>query len=50
VSPVPFAQRAELDELRKEVNPDDFDPGDPLRPTEAKKADWKGIVRRAARL
>jgi type VI secretion system protein ImpA len=43
---VPFAQRAELDEMRKEINPNDFDPKDPLRPTDTKYADWKGIVRK----
>jgi type VI secretion system protein ImpA len=43
--PVSFAVRAQLDEMRKEINPDDFDDNDPLRPTELKKADWKGIVR-----
>src|SRR4051794_20424673 len=46
--PVPFPERTELDEMRKEINPDDFDPKDPLRPAEARKADWKGIVRRAS--
>src|SRR5262249_52013077 len=44
---VAFAVRAELDEARKEINPEDFDADDPLRPTEARKADWKGIVRKA---
>ena len=42
---VPFAVRAELEEARKEIDLDDFGPNDPLRPAEAKKADWKGIVR-----
>src|SRR5262249_6126344 len=44
---VPFGLRAEFEEARKEVNPDDFGPNDPLKPAEAKKADWKGIIRRA---
>ena len=42
---VPFGVRAELEEARKEIDLADFGPNDPLRPTEAKKADWKGIVR-----
>src|SRR5262245_33166412 len=42
---VPFALRAELEEARKEVNPEDFDDRDPLRPTEPKKADWPAIIR-----
>jgi type VI secretion system protein ImpA len=41
---VSFAVRAELEEARKEIDPSDFDADDPLRPSEAKKADWKGIV------
>ena len=41
---VPFALRDRLDQARKEVNPDDFDPKDPRRPAEAKLADWTGIV------
>ncbi|MGL4551508.1 MAG: type VI secretion system protein TssA [Gemmataceae bacterium] len=48
--PVPFPVRAELDEMRKDLNPDDFDANDPLRPTEGKKADWKGIVRKSTDL
>ena len=44
---MPFSLRAELEEARKEVNPEDFDAADPLRPTEAKKADWPAIVRQA---
>ena len=44
---VGFAARAEMEEARKEIDPSDFDANDPLRPTEAKKADWKGIVQAA---
>ncbi|MFQ3650893.1 MAG: type VI secretion system protein TssA [Gemmataceae bacterium] len=44
--PVSYLVRTELDEMRKEINPDDFDENDPLRPTELKKADWQGIIRR----
>ncbi len=45
--PVGFSVRAQMEEARKEIDPDDFAPDDPLRPTEAKKADWAGIVRLA---
>ena len=38
-----------MEEARKEVDPSDFDEKDPLRPTEAKKADWKGIVKAATK-
>ncbi len=41
---VPFTLRERLDQARKEVNPDDFDARDPMRPAEAKLADWPGIV------
>jgi type VI secretion system protein ImpA len=44
---VPFEVREKLEEGRKEINPADFDPDDPVRPTEPKKADWTGIVRLA---
>src|SRR5262249_4833041 len=40
---------AEMEEARKEIDPADFDADDPLRPTEAKKADWKGIARLATK-
>jgi len=43
---VSFSLRAELEEARKEIDPEDFAPDDPLRPSEPKKADWKGIYRR----
>jgi type VI secretion system protein ImpA len=46
---VGFAVRAEMEEARKEIDPADFDADDPLRPTEAKKADWKGIARAATK-
>src|SRR4051812_5667447 len=44
---LPFAVRQQLEEARKEVNPDDFDASDPTRPTEARYADWKSIERLA---
>lgn len=46
---VGFAVRAEMEEARKEIDLADFDADDPLRPTEAKKADWKGIARLATK-
>jgi type VI secretion system protein ImpA len=42
--PVGFTVRADMEEARKEIDPNDFDATDPLRPTEAKKADWKSIA------
>ena len=44
---VPFAVREKLEEYRKEVNPNDFAPDDPLRPESAQKADWAAVVRLA---
>ncbi len=41
--PVPFELRQELDEARKEIDPEDF--RDDPTPPEAKKADWPGAVR-----
>jgi type VI secretion system protein ImpA len=43
--PVPFQIKEDLELLRKEVDPADFDEDDPARPTEAKKADWPKIAR-----
>ena len=42
---LPFAVRMKLDDARKEVNPELFDPDDPLRPDEPRPADWKAIIR-----
>ena len=41
---VPFTLRERLDQARKEINPDDFRADDPMRPAEAKQADWTGIT------
>jgi type VI secretion system protein ImpA len=46
-SRLPYEVAHELDEARKEENPDDFAPDDPMRPAEFKKADWPGLVRLA---
>jgi type VI secretion system protein ImpA len=42
---VPFAVREKLEEFRKEVNPEDFDADDPMRPDSAQRADWSAVVR-----
>jgi len=42
---IPFPIREQLEEARKEVNPDDFAPDDPLRPESRKDADWRAIIR-----
>ena len=42
-SPVPFAVTEQLEEMRKEIDPDSFSKDDPTRP-EAKKADWRGTI------
>ncbi len=44
---VPFEIRAKLEEMRKEENPEDYEPNDPRRPEKFKTADWLGIVRLA---
>jgi len=41
---VPFDVREQLEQARKEVNPDAFDPDDPLRPDDWVRADWAGII------
>lgn len=45
--PLPYDVRLKLEELRKEINPDDYDSDDARRPKEARKPDWKGIVQLA---
>ena len=40
---VPFAVTQQLEEMRKEIDPDSFSKDDPTRP-EAKKADWRGTI------
>jgi type VI secretion system protein ImpA len=44
---VPFAVREKLEEYRKEVDPNDFDAKDPMRPESPQKADWVAVVRLA---
>jgi type VI secretion system protein ImpA len=43
-SSVPFAVREKLEEYRKEVDPNDFAPDDPLRPESFQKANWAGVI------
>src|SRR5262249_26532046 len=38
-----FELRAQLEDLRREENPDDFSAEDPMRPEEVKRADWSRI-------
>jgi type VI secretion system protein ImpA len=44
---VPFEIRHKLEEFRKEDNPEDYKPDDPLKPEQFRKADWPGIVKLA---
>ncbi|MCX7701448.1 MAG: type VI secretion system protein TssA [Gemmataceae bacterium] len=46
--PLPYDTRLRLEDLRKEINPDDYDPDDPRRPTEYRKPNWSGIVELAS--
>jgi type VI secretion system protein ImpA len=43
-SSLPYILRERLEMLRREINPNDYDPGDPQRPATAKAADWPAIV------
>lgn len=43
-STLPYILRERLDLARREINPNDYDPGDPQRPTTAKSADWSAIL------
>lgn len=42
--PVPFGVKQQLEEARKEVDPNDWAADDPQRPAEPKYADWKLVV------
>jgi hypothetical protein len=46
-SVIPFEIRQQLEEGRKEEDPDSFAPDDPMRPQKFKKADWRHIVQLA---
>ncbi len=43
-SSVPFTLRQDLEEMRKEINPEDFDDDDPTKPEQPKYAEWDKIV------
>ncbi len=47
-SPLPYDVRLKFEELRKEINPDDYDADDPRRPAQYQKPDWAGIVKLAS--
>jgi len=47
-APLPYDVRLKLEDLRKEINPDDYDADDPRRPTQYRKPDWAGIVKLTA--
>jgi type VI secretion system protein ImpA len=42
-SSVYFEMRAQLEDLRREVNPDEVDTNDPAAPQEVKRADWPRV-------
>jgi type VI secretion system protein ImpA len=44
-SPVPFAVNQQLEEMRKEIDPDSYSANDPTRPEAPKKADWLGTIK-----
>ena len=48
-SGVPFDVREQLEQARKEVNPEAFAPDDPMRPEDFIKADWNAIIAAGAR-
>lgn len=43
-SSVPFAVKEELEQARKEINPESFAADDPTRPEDYVKADWTAII------
>src|SRR5262245_22954622 len=42
--PVPFGVKQQIEEARKEVDPNDWAADDPQRPPEPKYADWKEVI------
>jgi len=44
-TPLPYDVRLKLEDLRKEINPDDYDADDPRRPAQYRAPDWAGIVK-----
>jgi type VI secretion system protein ImpA len=43
-APLPYDVRLKLEDLRKEINPDDYDADDPRRPQAYRAPDWAGII------
>ena len=43
-SSVPFGVKEQLEQARKEINPESFAADDPLRPDDYVKADWASII------
>lgn len=43
---VPYELRLQLEEDRREEDPESFAPDDPMRPEKPKRADWSGVVRK----
>lgn len=43
-APLAYDVRLKLEELRKEINPDDYDADDPRRPSQYRKPEWAGII------
>ncbi len=41
---VPFSMREELEQARKEINPESFRADDPMRPTDWVRADWSKVI------
>lgn len=46
-APLAYDVRLKLEELRKEINPDDYDADDPRRPQSYRPPDWAAIVKLA---
>ncbi len=44
-APLPYDVRLKLEDLRKEINPDDYDADDPRRPSQYRAPDWAAIVK-----
>ena len=47
---LPFQVREDLEEARKEIDPELFDQEDPTRPTEFKPAEWDQVIRIGSRV
>src|SRR5262245_40569203 len=45
--PLSYDVRLKLEDLRKEINPEDYDADDPRRPTNYRAPDWPAIIQLA---